>query len=188
MICRATASIGALLLLSACTVPGAGGQQAASTQALVSQEPYSQLVFQQDMYTAGAEYGSAMTHPAPNRAAVTVKQCYDSVGTLQFSTYQRHLRRCMVMDYVAYKDDQAATHNGQVPGNPFFERESVLRRWTADSPRAGFSTPDEMFQFMRTGYAYLKPMELQVLKTHNQQIFVQPQLGQRPSLLPGEQM
>ncbi len=57
----------------------------------------------------------------------------------------------MVMDYVAYRDDLEATRHGQMPGNPFFARDVVVRRWTADSPRAGFSSPDEMFQFMRAG-------------------------------------
>ena len=91
----------------------------------------------------------------------------------------------MVMDYVAYKDDQAATRNGQIPGNPFLQRDVVLRRWAADSSKAGFSTPEEMFQFMRAGYSYAKPASVGVLKTHNQQIFVQPQPGRGPSILSG---
>ncbi len=60
------------------------------------------------------------------------------------------------------------------------------RRWAADAPKAGFSSPDEMFQFMRAGYGYAKPNELAALRTHNQQIFV-PQAGQGPSILPGSQ-
>lgn len=184
---RVTASIGVLLLLSACAVPNAGGQQAARTPALGPQDAYSQPVFRQDMYTAGVDYGSAATFNDPSHVTATVKQCYDGVRTPEFSTYQRFLRRCMVMDYLAYKDDLAATHNGQLPGNPFFEGDVVVRRWAADSPRAGFSTPNEMFRFMRAGYGYAKPSEMAALKIHNQQIFVPPQSGRGPSILSGSQ-
>ncbi len=186
---RVTASIGALLLLSACAVPNTGGQQAAGagTPGLGPQQAYSQQLFRSDMATAGVDLGSAESFNDPNRVTSVVKHCYDGAQFPQFSTYQSTLRRCLVMDYVAYRDDLDATHHGQLPGNPFFEGDVVLRRWAADAPRAGFSSPDEMFQFMRAGYAYAKPSELSALRTHNQQIFVQPQPGRGPSILPGSQ-
>ena len=186
---RVTASIGALLLLSACAVPNAGGQQVAGTgtPGLGPQDAFSQPVFREDMATAGVDLGSAESFNDPNRVTAAVEQCYDGVKFPEFSTYQRFLRRCMVMDYVASRDDLAATHNGQIPGNPFFEGDVVVRRWAADSPRAGFSSPDEMFQFMRAGYSYAKPNELAALRTHNQQIFVAPQPGRGPSILSGSQ-
>ena len=186
---RVTASIGALLLLSACAVPKTGGQQGAGASApgLGLQDAYSQPVFRSDMATAGVDLGSAESFNDPNRVTSVVKHCYDGAQYPQFSTYQRVLRQCMVMDYVAYRDDLEATHHGQLPGNPFFARDVVVRRWTADSPRAGFSSPEEMFQFMRAGYGYAKPNELAALRTHNQQIFVPPQSGRGPSILYGSQ-
>ena len=186
---RVTASIGVLLLLSACAVPTTSGQQAAGTgtPGLGPQDAYSTPVFRSDMATAGVDLGSAMEFNDPSRVTAVVKHCYDGVRFPAFSTYQRFLRQCMVMDYVAYRDDLDATHHGQLPGNPFFEGDVVLRRWAADAPKAGFSSPDEMFQFMRAGYGYAKPTEVAALRTHNQQIFVQPQPGRGPSILPGSQ-
>ncbi len=162
---RVTASIGALLLLSACAVPNTGGQQGAGTgtPGLGPQDAYSTPVFRSDMVTAGVDLGSAESFNDPSRVTAVVKHCYDGVRFPAFSMYQR---QCMVMDYVAYRDDLDATHHGQLPGNPFFEGDVVLRRWAADAPKAGFSSPDEMFQFMRAG---------------------QPQPGRGPSILSGSQ-
>lgn len=186
---RVISSIWALLLLSACAIPKTGGRQVAGTgtPGLGPQDVYSQQVFRSDMATAGVDLGSAESFNEPDRVTAAVKLCYDGVKFPEFFTYQRSLRRCMVMDYVASRDDLEATHNGQLPGNPFFEGDVVVRRWAADSPRAGFSSPDEMFQFMRAGYGYAKPNELSALRTHNQQIFVAPQPGRGPSILPRSQ-
>ena len=85
------ASIGALLLLSACAVPTTGGQQAAGagTPRLGPQDAYSTPVFRSDMATAGVDLGSAMEFNDPSRVTAVVKHCYDGVRFPAFSTYQR---------------------------------------------------------------------------------------------------
>ena len=117
---RVTASFGALLLLSACAVPTTGGQQAAGTgtPGLGPQDAYSQQAFRSDMATAGVDLGSAESFNEPSRVTSVVKHCYDGAQFPQFSTYQSTLRRCLVMDYVAYRDDLDATHHGQLPVTP----------------------------------------------------------------------
>ncbi len=86
---RVTASIGVLLLLSACAVPNTGGQQGAGagTPELGPQDAYSQPVFKSDMATAGVDLGSAESFNEPNRVTAVVKQCYDGVRFPAFSTY-----------------------------------------------------------------------------------------------------
>jgi hypothetical protein len=73
------------------------------------------------------------------------------------------------MDYAAYKDNQIATHNYRTPGIPYFSMDAAQQRWATYGPQAGFTSADEMFQYMRGTYAFIHPTQVAVTRSRTPQ-------------------
>ena len=146
------------------------------------------------MFTVGVDYYSAVSHHDPNWTDRVVQQCYDQQAPDPANfyregltrTYRDGVRRCMILDYLGYKDNQNATHNERLAGDPFFSLTAADQRWRFWFFRAGFSTPDAMFQYLRTGYGYAKPVEINTARQLGQPLNVIPPRGAKlPSIFGG---
>ena len=155
------ASLGMVLLLAACAAPSMPGQvDTAFTHRPVSNDPGPD--YRTVMTDIGVDYAAALSWHDPQRVISPIELCYKDSGTFGGIGGQNYTRRCLAMDYAAYKDNQIATHNYRTPGIPYFSEDTAAQRWTIYGPQAGFTTADAMFQYMRGTYAFIHPTQVNV--------------------------
>ena len=161
---RIIASCGSILLLAGCAVPSNQAQRGFSgtTPIVRNDSPYPD--FRDEMIQIGTEYDADLSFNEPSRVSTDVANCYKDKGTYAFLGNYRvqAIRYCLALDYVAYKDNQAATHNYRTPGNPYFDKETTIQRWEHWGPEAGFTDADSMFKYMRGTYAFVKPTQMNI--------------------------
>jgi hypothetical protein len=114
------------------------------------------------MNNIGIDHAAELSWHDPQRVITAVEGCdkIEGNGSIQGIYGENSTRRCLAMDYAAYKDNQIATHNYRTPGIGYFSEDAAARRWTIYGPRAGFTTADAMFEYMRGTYAFVKPAQL----------------------------
>jgi hypothetical protein len=157
-------SLGLVLLIAACSTPATPGQgSAALTHHVISNDPGPD--FQAVMTQIGIDYAAELSWHDPQRVITPVEQCYRDSGAFQGIKGENDTRRCLAMDYAAYKDNQIATHNYRMPGIPYFNEDAAAQRWTIYGPRAGFTSADAMFQYMRGAYAFIHPTQVAVTRS-----------------------
>ena len=156
------ASAGALLVLAGCTMPSTPGQSGDSGThpVIVNSNPMTN--YRAEMTDIGNEYSADLSWHDPRRVSSDVKACYlgSGNGSIQGVYGIQSTRYCLALDYLAYKDNQKATHNYKLAGNPYFSQEAAEKRWVIYGPRAGFDDPDSMFNYLRGTYAFTKPAQL----------------------------
>lgn len=162
-----------LLSVAACAMPPAGSSGTSQSAEAAVYPPDDGVApdFKDRMRDVGYQYYGMATQGA----AFTnnqLQQCYagqtDKVDNFAreglLNLYRNSLRRCLVLDYLAFKDNQNATHKYAVAGNPYLSMEATEGRWGHWFPLAGFSGPEAGFRYMRLGYGYSKPYEIQLLQ------------------------
>jgi len=156
------ASAGALLALAGCTVPSTLGQSGYSGTHPVISNSDPTPNYRVAMTDVGNQYAADLSWHDPRRVNDDVDNCYKTRGngSIQGIYGIQNTRWCLALDYVAYKDNQRATHNYKLAGNPYFSREAAEQRWTVYGPRAGFTDPEAMFSYMRGTYAFVKPAQM----------------------------
>jgi hypothetical protein len=112
------------------------------------------------MTDIGVDYAAELSWHDPQRVIAPIEQCYKNSGAFQGILGQNNTRRCLAMDYAAYKDNQIATHNYRMPGVSYSSEDSAAQRWAIYGPQAGFTTADAMFQYMRGTYAFIHPTQV----------------------------
>ena len=161
---RTIASYSAILLLAGCTVPKAPGQQGYSgtTPVVANDNPYPN--YRYEMNEIGGEYAADLAWNQPQHVSDDVANCYKikGSGAIGGNSGAQSTRWCLALDYVAFKDNQVATHNYRTPGNPYFSKETTLQRWETYGPKAGFTDAESMFQYMRGTYAFVKPTQVNI--------------------------
>jgi hypothetical protein len=156
------ASAGVLLVLAGCTMPSTPGQPGyGGTHPVISNSDPTPN-YRATMTDIGNEYAADLSWHDPSRVSSDVQSCYMTTGngSIQGIYGIQNTRMCLALDYLAYKDNQVATHNYKLAGNPYFSQEAAGKRWEIYGPRAGFNDPDAMFSYMRGTYAFTKPAQL----------------------------
>lgn len=168
--------LGVAVTVAGCTLP----QSSAPTAPTASTYDFQGTDFRTSMNTAGSDYGAAVSFGDTAHIDNLISGCYQQYdqssqysNELGATNLQGQLRRCLVIDYMAYKDNQALTNRG-LAGNPFLSMDAFDNRMGSYGLKAGFPTPDQLFAFMRKGYAFAKPVEVGAL--HNSQNFQMPTL------------
>jgi hypothetical protein len=161
MIGRWFAPLGVVLLVGGCAVPPSPEQaDTALTHAVVSNDPGPD--YRTVMTNIGVNYAAELSWHDPQRVISAVELCYRNSVAFQGIKGQNDTRRCLAMDYAAYKDNQIATHNYRTLGIPYFSEDAAAQRWAIYGPQAGFTTADAMFQYMRGAYAFIHPTQVSV--------------------------
>lgn len=151
--------------LAGCTLPRSGTQPATSTA-----YDFQGADFRTLMYGAADAYASAVASGDTTHVDTAISSCYQQYN--QSAQYQNvlgagnvegQLRRCVEIDYLAYKDNQALTNRG-LPGNPYVSADALNARWSHYGPLAGFQDANSMFDYARAGYAIAKPTEMDALR------------------------
>ena len=156
--------IGLGLFLTGCTVPPSPGQaDSALTNPIISNNPGPD--YRTVMTNIGIDYAAELSWHDPQRVISAIDLCYKDSVAFPGIKGQSDTRRCLAMDYAAYKDNQIATHNYRTPGIPYFSEDAAARRWAIYGPQAGFTTADAMFQFMRGTYAFVHPAQVNVTRS-----------------------
>ena len=162
--------LGAALLLAACTVPsgspGPGQASYVGTRGVYSNiNPYPD--YRYEMHLIADKYASALTWHDRKHIDDDVRNCYEDNGNGAFrGPYALYsIRYCYALDYLAYKDNQVATHHYRLSGNPYFSMDAAARRWETYNRIAQFSTPDAMFEWMRGTYSFTKPMQVSITRS-----------------------
>ena len=155
----------ATIRLAGCTLPQSGTQPATSTV-----YDFQGADFKTLMYSAADAYANAMAFGDTTHVNNAISGCYQQYNqgaqyqnVLGAGNVQGQLRRCLEIDYLAYKDNQALTNRG-LPGNPYVSSESLDARWGHYGPLAGFQDANSMFEYARAGYAIAKPAEMGALR------------------------
>jgi hypothetical protein len=181
---RLIAPFGVVLLLMGCAVPSSPGQVGYSgTTPLVVNDPGPD--YRYVMTEIGGRYAADLSWHDPQHVTDDVEKCYkiEANGSIQGIFGEQSTRRCPALDYVAYKDNQIATHNYQTPGNPYFSEAAAAQRWTFYGPRAGFKDAESMFQYMRGTYAFVKPTQVYVTNARKPPPLVPPPGTRLPSVI-----
>jgi hypothetical protein len=164
MMRRWFAPLGFVLLVGGCAVPPSPGQaDTALTHPVISNDPGPD--YRTVMTNIGIDYAAELSWHDPQRVITAVDYCYKDSGAFQGIKGQNDTRRCLAMDYAAYKDNQIATHDYRTPGIPYFSEDAAAQRWAIYGPQAGFTTADAMFQYMRGTYAFIHPTQVDVTKS-----------------------
>ncbi len=154
----------AVLLMAGCAVSSVPGRSGfgGTTPVVVNDNPNTS--YRQEMTLIAAQYEADLSWNDPRHVSEDVANCYKNKGSRailgNFRT--QSIRWCLALDYVAYKDNQAATHDYRTPGNPYFSREAAKRRWAMWGPEAGFTDAESMFQYMRGTYSFVKPTQVNI--------------------------
>lgn len=158
------------LCLGACATPQTGtpAAQDAGYPPDDSMTPW----FARMLRNIGGDYG-VMVLQGPAWTNQALQKCYGyetqfhvtSGGPYLTSRYRDDVRRCLVLDYLAYKDNQGATQHNAQAGNPSVFMEATQARWSYWFQIAGFSTPDTMFTFLRVSASMARPYEMAVLNS-----------------------
>lgn len=169
--------LGGALSLGACANPGTGPTGVPTAGQPVANAPDDSMNprFEAMLSQLGGDY-AVMVMQGPAFTNHEIQKCYAyetqfrQQGTdpdlVLLTAYRNAVRRCLVFDYLAYKDNQDATHNYSLPGgNPYVSMDATQDRWSNWLPDAGFSSPDAMLTFLRTSYSISKPYEMQVLNS-----------------------
>ena len=158
--------LGLAVTVAGCTLP----QSSAPTAPAATTYDFQGTDFRTSMNTAGADYADAVGFGDTAHVNNLIAGCYQQYD--QAAQYQNELgatnlrgqlRRCLVIDYMAHKDNQAITSRG-LAGNPYLSMDAFDNRAGSYGLRAGFPTPDQLFAFMRKGYAFAKPVEVAALR------------------------
>lgn len=151
--------------VTGCTLPQGGTQPTTS-----SVYDFQGADFRTLMYGAADAYGSAVAFGDTTHVNNAIAGCYQQYNqgaqyqnVLGAGNMQGQLRRCLEIDYLAYKDNQALTNRG-LPGNPYVSADALNARWSHYGPLAGFQDPNSMFEYARAGYAIAKPAEMGALR------------------------
>ena len=163
-----------VLGLSGCAMPPPGGSQAPAQSAAASVPPDDGVApdFKAEMREVGYKYYGMVTQGEAFTNG-QLAECYQAQQTdpnvflTNINLYRNALRQCLVLDYMAFKDNQRATHDYQTPGNPYEDKEVALQRWEHWWTRLGFTTTDAMFHYMRLGEGWAKPYELSLLNQNH---------------------
>jgi len=138
-------------------------QHAGGTTPIVRNDnPYPD--YKDEMIQIGTEYDADLSFNDLSRVSTDVANCYKEKENHAFLGNYRvqQIRYCLALDYVAYKDNQAATHNYRTPGNPYFDKETTIQRWDHWGPEAEFTDAESMFKYMRGTYAFVKPTQVNI--------------------------
>ena len=156
------ASVGALLAVAGCAVSSTPGQSdySGTHPLIVNLDPTPN--YRAEMTDIGNQYAADLTWHDPGHVSNDVEGCYKvrGSGAIQGIYGIQSTRWCLALDYLAYKDNQIATHNYKLAGNPYFSQEAAEKRWVIYGSRAGFDDPDAMFSYLRGTYAFTKPAQL----------------------------
>lgn len=185
MTIKLPASVGVLLLLAGCSVPSASGQPGYSGTHPIMVNSVSGLNYKTQMNEIGGDYAAALSWNSPERLNYQVESCYAGQGNGAIGGLYGYegTRRCLALDYAAYKDNQIATHHYKLPGNPYFSREAAEKRWIIYGPRAGFTDAESMFSYLRGTYAFVKPAQLNVTNSMRPISVIPPKGAHLPSLI-----
>jgi hypothetical protein len=153
---RPAAIIAVTLTLTGCAIPNTPSPQPAVNGVSATPEFAIHGDYKYWMNTIGGRYESDTVPPQPGRLETDITNCYKMARGFRLEEDQ-DLRTCLILDYTGYKDNQIATHNYRRAGNPFFTMDAAEGRWKQYGPLAKFSSSDEMFQFLRGAYAFVKP-------------------------------
>jgi hypothetical protein len=158
---RSFASFGVMLLLAGCAVPSSPNQVGYGGNSGVISNGFG-VDYRDVMNNIGIDYAAELSWHDPQRVITAVEGCYKSGGngSTQGIDVDNWTRRCLAMDYAAYKDNQIATHNYRTPGIAYFSEDGAALRWTIYGPRAGFTTAEAMSEYIRGTYAFVKPAQL----------------------------
>ena len=160
---------GAAMLPAGCTLPSqspGSGQvgYVAPHGVYMAGNPYEN--FKSEMSEVGIRIGTDLSSNNPHKTTDDIRNCYeeDSTDRITGPYALNSIRYCYALDYLAYKDNQRATHNYKRPGNPFFSMDAAEHRWVTYNRIAQFPTADAMFKWMRGSYSFSKPWETYVLR------------------------
>ena len=154
------------VMLAGCNLSSGAGQSPTFTPTVYNGPVGS---FRAQMDSAGNDYAGAVSYGDTAHIDNLVGGCYsiydqESAVANLGSSGQFEVRRCLEIDYLAYKDNQALTNRG-LPGNPYFTMDAFEQRMSRHAFKAGFTNPYDVFQWDRDGYMIAKPTEMDAL--HN---------------------
>jgi hypothetical protein len=153
-----------VLLLAGCTVPPSlGPSDSALTHPVISND--SGPDYRSVMTQIGIDYAAELSWNDPQRVITAIEGCYRDSGAFQGIEGQNDTRRCLAMDFAAYKDNQVATHNYRTPGILYFSEDAAAQRWTIYAPQAGFASAEAMFEYMRGTYAFVHPTQVDITRS-----------------------
>jgi hypothetical protein len=155
--------LGLILLVGGCAVPPSGQANTALTHPVVSNDPGPD--YRTVMTNIGIDYAAELSWHDPQRVISAIQGCYRDSGAFVGLKGESDTRRCLAMDYAAYKDNQIATHNYRTPGIPYFNEDAAAQRWATYGRQAGFTTADAMFEYMRGTYAFIHPTQVAVTRS-----------------------
>ena len=177
---NATTIASVAVMLAGCNMSSGAGQQPVlgQTTGYVGSAPDIRT----EMFNLGVDYGSAVSFGDTAHVTDLVSSCYvqweqttaPNENTLGTAYTQYVLHRCLELDYLAYKDNQALTNQG-LSGNPYFTRDAFDGRLGRYGIPAGFTNPNDVFPWLRSGYAFARPAANEAIRHHQGFHFGAPQ-------------